>query len=80
VYNDFTLSAVPGVSESFRSENDFAWGAGLGADLRFGKSRWSLNAAVKYLDSTFEAQPDVGDRGEADFDSTSFILGAGYRF
>lgn len=81
MYNDFTLSAGPGFSETFRSENDFAWGAGLGADLRFGKSRWSLNAALKYLDSTFEARPDGGDSsGAADFNSTSFSFGVGYRF
>jgi outer membrane protein W len=81
MYNDFTLSAGPGIRETFRSENDFAWGAGLGADLRFGKSRWSLTAALKYLDSTFEARPESGgSAGAADFKSTSFSFGAGYRF
>jgi outer membrane protein W len=80
MYQDFTLSAGPGFSTTFNAENDFAWGANLGADFRFGKSRWSANAAVKYLDSTFEARPDDGGSGTADFNSTSISLGAGYRF
>jgi len=80
MYSDFSLSVGPGVSETFRSQNDFAWGANLGADLRFGKSRWSTNAALKYLDSTFEARPEGGGSEVADFNSTTFSLGAGYRF
>jgi outer membrane protein W len=79
-YSDFSLSAGPGLSETFRSQSDFAWGGNLGADLRFGKSRWSLNCGVKYLDSTFEASPTSGGSAVADFNSTSFSLGAGYRF
>lgn len=80
MYSDFTMNVGPGVSETFRASNDFAWGANLGADIRFGTSRWSANAALKYLDSTFEASPQSGGSGSADFDSTSFSLGVGYRF
>jgi outer membrane protein W len=80
MYSDFTLEVGPGASETFSASNELAWGANLGADIRFGKSRWSANAALKYLDSTFEARPRSGETGSADFDSTSVSLGVGYRF
>jgi len=55
-------------------------GGGLGVDIRFGSSRWSLNAAVKYLTTTLVATPADGSSGKIDFDPTIIGLGVAYRF
>lgn len=81
IYDGFTLTAGPGLSESFRSENDLGFGANLGVDVGIdNKGRWTLNAAIKYIDTTLEAKPSDGDAGRTDFDPTIVCVGVGYRF
>ena len=81
IYDNFTLSAGPGLSESFTSENDVAFGANLGVDVGLGNDgRWTLGAAVKYIDTTLEANPNDGAAGSTDFDPTIVGVGVGYRF
>ncbi len=81
VYDSFTLTAGPGLSESFSSENDVGFGANLGVDVGLdSKGRWAFNASIKYIDTTLEAKPSDGDAGRTDFDPTIFGFGFGYRF
>jgi outer membrane protein W len=81
VYDGFTLNAGPGLSESFSSENDVGFGANLGVDVGLGsKGRWTVNAAIKYIDTTLEGKPSDGDAGRTDFDPTIVGVGVGYRF
>jgi outer membrane protein W len=81
VYEGFTLTAGPGLSESFSSENDVGFGANLGVDVDLDNNgRWTFNAAIKYIDSTLEGQPSDGDAGRTDFDPTIVGFGFGYRF
>ena len=81
IYDSFTLTAGPGLSESFSSENDVGFGANLGVDVDLDNNgRWTFNSAIKYIDSTLEGQPSDGDAGRADFDPTIVGFGFGYRF
>lgn len=80
IYDNFTFTAWPGLSESFRSQNDVGFGANLGVDVRLGDGRWTFNAALKYIDTTFEASSIDGGPGETDFDPTIVGVGFGYRF
>ena len=81
VYDSFTLSAGPGLSESFSSENDVGFGANIGVDVGLDKQgRWTFNASLKYIDTTLEASPSDGSPGKTDFDPTIFGVGFGYRF
>ena len=81
IYDSFTLSAGPGLSESFSSENDVGFGGTIGVDVGLGhRGRWTLSAAIKYIDTTFEAKPSDGDAGRTDLDPMIVGLGFGYRF
>jgi outer membrane protein W len=81
VYDSFTLTAGPGLSESFRSENDLGFGANLGVDVGLGDNgRWTLSAAIKYIDTTLEANPSDGSAGRTDLDPMIVGFGFGYRF
>jgi outer membrane protein W len=81
IYDSFTLSAGPGLSESFSSENDVGFGANIGVDVGLGnQSRWTLSAAITYIDTTFEASPSDGAAGSTDFDPMIVGFGFGYRF
>ncbi len=61
-------------------DNDFAVGANLGLDIRFGASNWMLTTGLKYLDTSVDARSHDGSRAEVEFDPVIFSLGAGYRF
>ncbi len=61
-------------------DNDFAVGANLGLDIRFGASNWMLTTGLKYLDTSVDARSHDGGRAEVEFDPVIFSLGAGYRF
>lgn len=56
-FGDFDLE-VDGVTMSYETEDEFAWGASLGTDIKLGE-RWSLNTAVTYLDVEMEVR-EVG--------------------
>ena len=79
-YDSFVIEAGPGEREGFSAEEDFGVGAVLGLDIGLGRGRWSLVTAIRYLDTTLEAQPAAGDVGKTDFDPTIFSVGFGYRF
>ena len=67
-------------AEDFRSGEDFAFGAQIGADIAFGNSPWSINLAAKYLDASLEVTDDEGDRTDLGFDPLILSAGFGYRF
>ncbi len=61
-------------------DEDFALGARLGIGVPFGRSRWSFQANVTYLDTSLKGRGPNGVRIDSGYDSTLFGLGAGYRF
>jgi outer membrane protein W len=68
---------VAGTVVDVGSQTDFGLGANFGADINLGKSRWSLNAAFKYI----SILTDSGDSDSfADFDPLIFTFGVGFRF
>jgi outer membrane protein len=79
IYENFDLVAGPGLSEWFRTDNGFGYGAVLGLDIDLG-DRWFLNSAVRYLDTTLEASTNDPGVGKADLNPTIFSLGFGVRF
>jgi len=78
-YNSFELNVGPGIHEAFDTGNDLGFGGNLGVDVFLGKGRWSLNATLKYIESTLEAAPNDGDTGTIDFDPMIFGVGVGFR-
>jgi len=79
-YHRFELVAGPELREAFSAQNGGAVGAVLGLDVGLGSGGWSLNAAIRYLDTTLEASPEDGGVGKTDIDPTIFSFGVGYRF
>jgi outer membrane protein W len=79
-YDRFELVAGPGLREEFSTQNDLGIGAVLGFDIGLGSGRWSLNGAVRYLDTSLEASPSDGGVGKTDLNPTIFSVGFGYRF
>ena len=80
-YNSFELVAGPELREEFNGGSDFGFGGVLGLDVGLGGGGWSLNAALRYLNTTLETSPnDGGDVGTTDIDPTIFSVGIGYRF
>ena len=71
---------LPGVHENLRVEDDFALGANLGFDVRFGDSRWSFCTALKYLATNLDATDFEGRRVDVDLGPVILSVGAGYRF
>lgn len=80
VHQSFDLVAGPGLQERFSAENRVGIGAALGLDIGLGDGRWSLTAAVRYLDTSLDASPTGGGTGSADINPTIYSLGFGYRF
>lgn len=80
LYNRIELVAGPGISEELSSQNSLGIGAVLGLDIGLGSGRWSLNGAIRYLDTTLKASSADGGVGETDIDPTIFSFGFGYRF
>jgi len=71
---DETLTAA------FRSDDDFAVGAQLGADVLFGEGRWSLNLTVRYLDIGLSVVDEEGVHTVLHFDPLVLGVGLGYGF
>ena len=72
--DDETLTA------DFRSDDDFAVGAQLGADVPFGEGRWSLNLTARYLDVSLSVVDEEGVYTNLQFDPLVLSAGLGYRF
>lgn len=64
----------------FTSDDDFALGAQIGADIPFGDGPWSLNLAARYLDTNLEVTDDEGEKTDLGFDPLILSVGFGYRF
>jgi outer membrane protein W len=79
-YGGFKLAAAPGLVETFTTEHDFGVGGVVGLDIGLGSGQWSLNAAVRYIDTTLEAASSDGGPGRTDIDPTIYSLGVGVRF
>lgn len=79
-YDGFKLAAGTGIVEEFTTENGFGFGGVVGLDIGLGDGRWSLNASVRYIDTTLEATSSDGGLGKTDIDPTIYSLGVGYRF
>ena len=73
-------SASANIEQAYAFVNDIA-GAPRIASLGwcFGGG-WSLNTAVRYLDTTLEASPSDGSVGKTDLNPTIFSVGFGFRF
>ncbi len=71
-----------GSSVEIVEDTDFTWGAQLGAGLRFGEGRWSLEVGVKYIKSSYQLDRhgDEDPMLTVSFDPTVWSLGFGYRF
>lgn len=68
---------VAGTVVDVGARTDLGLGANLGADINLGKSRWSLNAAFKYI----SILTDSGDSDSfAEIDPLIFTFGVGFRF
>ena len=79
-YGSFKLTAGPGLFETFTTEDDFGFGGVVGLDIGLGSGQWSLNAAVRYIDTTLEATSSDGGPGTTDIDPTIYSLGVGVKF
>jgi outer membrane protein len=79
-YSEFKLAAGPGLVEAFTTENGFGIGGVVGLDIGLGDGRWSLNAAVRYIDTTLEATSSDGGLGKTDIDPMICSVGFGFKF
>ncbi len=68
------------LTADFSSDDDFALGAQIGADIPFGDGPWSLNLAARYLDASLEVTDDEGEKTDLGFDPLILSVGFGYRF
>lgn len=66
--------------EDFSSDDDFALGAQIGADIPFGDGPWSLNVAAMYLDTQLAVTDDEGEVTNLGFDPLILKVGFGYHF
>ena len=62
------------------SNDDFAFGAQIGADIPFGDGPWSLNLAARYIDTSLGVTDDESVVSELEFDPLILSVGFGYRF
>lgn len=68
------------LGQDFSANDDFAFGAQVGADVAFGDSPWSLNLAAKYLDTSLEITDEDGEKTDLGFEPLILGVGFGYRF
>ncbi len=68
------------LAQDFSSNDDFALGAQIGADIAFGGGPWSLNLAAKYLDTSLEITDGEGEETDLGFEPLILSVGFGYRF
>lgn len=77
-------SGPTGVRTEWDFDEEFAFGAGLGIGVPFGRNerrqRWSFQANLTYLESSLNGSNGDASRITSDYDSTIFGLGFGYRF
>ena len=62
------------------SDDDFALGVQVGADIGLGSDRWSLNIAARYLDTSLEVTDSDGDVTDLGFEPIVLSAGVGFRF
>ena len=79
LYGDLTFDVGVGEPAEFTSSDDFGFGAQLGVDVGIGDGPWSIDAALRYLDTDLETTND-GDVTDVDFSPIMFSFGVGYRF
>ncbi|MCP3964635.1 MAG: outer membrane beta-barrel protein [bacterium] len=80
LYGDLSFDAGPEGQANFTSDDDFALGAQLGVDVAIGDGPWSIDAALRYLDTDLEATDEDGEITDIDFSPIMFSFGIGYRF
>jgi len=76
-YSNLQVGGPWGYGVEVRSGVDFGLGAALGFDVNLGRSRWSLNSALKYIALSSNGSSS-GDG--VDFDPLIFSFGFGFRF
>ena len=64
----------------FSSNDEFALGAQIGADIPLGDGPWSLNLAAKYLDVSLKVTDSEGEETDLGFDPLILGVGIGYSF
>ena len=65
----------------FEIDDDFAFGAALGLDLYVGaEGHWSLNASLRYLETSVGGVENGEEPFELDYDPLILGFGFGYRF
>ena len=83
-FGDLSIDTTVGdglrVREDFDSDDDFALGAQIGADVGLGSGRWSLNLAARWLDTTLEVTDDEGEVTDLGFEPLILSAGFGVRF
>jgi outer membrane protein W len=79
-YSDVSFSLPGGEWVDIAAADDFAYGASIGADVKLGGG-WTVNAAVTYLDSEYEATVEqFGSTKRFDFTPLVYVVRLGYRF
>jgi outer membrane protein W len=82
----FQIPSLPAFQESFTSgtisiEDDFAFGAVVGADIPFGGQGWMFSGALKYFKTKAEIdEPGAGNAAELDVDPWEIFVGLGYKW
>lgn len=89
-YGDFELSirpempevsnTIPNLTQTFPTDDGFAWGAHLGLDVDLGGGRAFLTAGAAYLAASTDVDFGDGTTETADVDPLVFRLGVGVRF
>jgi hypothetical protein len=80
-YGGFAVRSGPnGVRTEWDFDEDFALGATLGLGVPLGGERWSFQTSLTYLETSIDGSSNNGLRLGADYDSTIFGFGLGYRF
>jgi outer membrane protein W len=80
MFGDFDLE-VDGQTTKYETDDEVAWGASAGADIRLGE-RWSFNVALSYLDTDMEVT-EIGSDADpvvVSFDPLIVSAGATLRF
>ena len=79
-YGDVEVEAgTSGVGTRVSVDRDFTWGGVAGVGIPFGKSKWSFQSNVRYIDTSLEGA-DESDPFKSEFHPVIFSIGIGYRF
>jgi outer membrane protein W len=83
-FGDLTYKVSAGSAEQtleLQSGDSFAWGATLGADVALGRGKWSVGAALTYLDIGWKVTERASGGSETvDFDPLIATVGLRFRF